>query len=545
VTEDEFATLLALARQALSADEATRRRIQDAGVNIVPANFYSDIPGVADIAASFELAEEAPYASRLFDSDRLRGFLAEIAPLAAEFDPPRDGDERDPDGFYWGNPAFSWSDAMAYYAVLRHVKPATVIEVGAGFSTLVAQAALRANGRGRLILVEPFPLPWLADKVPEAELVQRPVQDLPPAWFNERLSDGDVLFIDSTHTVKAGSDCLHLYLRVIPRLTASLTIHAHDIYLPFAMPRGHFDRHLYWTEQYLLLAYLLDNPRVEVVYGSAWAHRHARGALDGFMRGRWGSGGASLWFRREGTRRTRRPLLLHYHLFKNAGTSVDAMLAENFGDRWAAREFDAPARAPLREYLIAHPDLDAFSSHTAPLPPPRLPGREVFPLLFLRHPLLRLRSAWLFERRQELDEEGPRLARAHDFAGYVRARLGWRGDRQARDFQASRLARGTAGPGDELTRARATLAKLPFVGLVEAYDASLARLTEQLRPLFPGFRPVALHENRSGEPDLPLADQLTRVAEELGPLLPEVLAANAADLAIWQEVAATYGVSIR
>jgi hypothetical protein len=116
-------------------------------------------------------------------------------------------------------------------------------------------------------------------------------------FFNDNLKDGDVLFIDSTHTVKHDSDCLYIYLNVLPRLTVNLTIHAHDIFLPRTLPRNYLrDLHIYWTEQYLLMAYLIDNPRCKVLYGSQYhSHRNAQ-RLSALMHGRSLPGGGSFWF---------------------------------------------------------------------------------------------------------------------------------------------------------------------------------------------------------------------------------------------------------
>jgi hypothetical protein len=96
--------------------------------------------------------------------------------------------------------------------------------------------------------------------------------------------------------VKAGSDCLHLYLRILPHLTSKVTVHAHDIYLPFPQPRRHAEQQIYWTEQYLLYAYLLQNPIAKVVFGSRHHHAYNRAGLEKLMRGRYPSGGGSFWF---------------------------------------------------------------------------------------------------------------------------------------------------------------------------------------------------------------------------------------------------------
>jgi predicted O-methyltransferase YrrM len=291
-----------LAKRAIRSSGQVRRAFQKLGVNIIPATFYSDIPTLEEIDSSFEWRfPDGPYNSaEIFNPDTLMQHLETIDPYAEEFAPPIEGDVNAPSGFFWSNPAFSFSDAMSYYCMLRHVKPAHVLEVGSGFSTLVALEALKKNGSGRLTCIEPYPKRWLESMQDLLTLHRSPVQSFEPDFFNSTLSAGDVLFIDSTHTVKAGSDCLHLYLRILPELQKDVTVHAHDIYLPFPLARRQATRHVYWTEQYLLYAYLLDNPRAEVIFGSSYHANFNRDRLTNFMRGRWAPGGASIWFNLKG-----------------------------------------------------------------------------------------------------------------------------------------------------------------------------------------------------------------------------------------------------
>jgi hypothetical protein len=303
-TREEFVTLARLARRAIRASEPTRRALQDLRINIIPATFYSEIPTLAELDASFEFKfAEGPYNSpKIFDRPTMDAFLAEIGEYAEEFDAPADGDTTNPTEFFWRNPAFSYSDAMSYYCVLRALKPNHVLEVGSGFSTLVALRALEKNGRGKLSCIEPFPKPWLTALGERLTLHVSPVQSFEPDFFNAQLAAGDVFFIDSTHTVKAGSDCLHLYLRILPEIVSDVTVHVHDIRLPFPLEKSQvFDRHEYWTEQYLLYAYLLENPRTKVLFGSRYYFNLDRPLLDKFMHGRWRSGGGSFWFSQSGT----------------------------------------------------------------------------------------------------------------------------------------------------------------------------------------------------------------------------------------------------
>jgi hypothetical protein len=125
-------------------------------------------------------------------------------------------------------------------------------------------------------------------------------QDVADDFLSGVLSDGDILFIDSTHTVKHDSDCIHIYLRMLPNIESDIHVHVHDIHLPSPLPIEYMrDKQVYWTEQYLLYAYLLNNYRTEVVYGSAYHYERNREQLKAFMHGRWQEGGASLWFRQK------------------------------------------------------------------------------------------------------------------------------------------------------------------------------------------------------------------------------------------------------
>lgn len=296
--EAEIQQLGAVLRRLVYSPSELRKRLQDMGVSVIPANWYSEIPLINELEqAPADLA--SPEFVEGFDPQRLREVLNALMPFSAEFDPPESPPENHPvpDRFYWKGGPFSFSDAMAYYCFVRLLRPRTIVEIGPGWSTFVADAALRANGSGQLICVDPAPQPFLSGIASVARLIDQPVQSLPPEFFNEVLSDGDILFIDSTHTVKHGSDCIHLYLKVLPAIAHHITLHVHDIFLPFSLPLQWMrDRQLYWTEQYLLYAYLLDNRRAEILYGSHYHSRFNREQLNALMRDRYPAGGGSLWF---------------------------------------------------------------------------------------------------------------------------------------------------------------------------------------------------------------------------------------------------------
>lgn len=195
-------------------------------------------------------------------------------------------------------------------------------------------------------------------------------------------------------------------------------------------------------------------------------------------------------------------------------------------------------------YIHDHPELRVVSSHNAWLPPPEVPGLDVIPVVFVRHPLDRVRSVYDFERSQSSGTQGVEVARSSDIRGYVEWRLSYLegSDRTIRDFQAMRLA--PAGRGDdEVTRAIDATNRLPFVGLVEAYAPSLRSLEAILATRFDAPRLKSVHANVTrGRPDS-LEARLDRLRQALGERQYRTLeAANAGDLDLWRHVRTRYAV---
>ena len=219
-----------------------------------------------------------------------------------------------------------------------------------------------------------------------------------------------------------------------------------------------------------------------------------------------------------------RTIILHYHLFKNAGTSVDAILQRNFPGRWVTREFPIAGEnntALVEDWIRETPDAIAYSSHTMMGPLPQVEGVRVISFLLLRDPIERIKSAYRFERTQDADTWGAQLAKTHDFEGYVHARLARKGDRQCRNFQTYRLASMMPGTEPELDRAKRALSALTVVGRVEAFDEAM----ERLRAAYPGLTYQAVKANTSAGTD---------GVEVSGEIAKDLKATNAEDLSILQ-----------
>jgi hypothetical protein len=171
------------------------------------------------------------------------------------------------------------------YCMVRHFEPRRIIEIGSGFSTEVSAMAILKNReeagmQANLIAVEPFPGQKLIDGFPGlSELKRMPVQDVPLDEF-ERLGENDILFIDSSHMLKTGSDVQYEFLEIIPRLANGVIVHVHDIFFPFEYPRSWpMEDAKFWNEAYVLQAFLAFNSAFEVLWSSSYLHHYHPDAL--------------------------------------------------------------------------------------------------------------------------------------------------------------------------------------------------------------------------------------------------------------------------
>jgi hypothetical protein len=205
--------------------------------------------------------------------------------------------------FFTCNSQFSWLDSRAMFVLLREWKPRRLIEVGSGFSTLLAADVNRRflDRSIEITCCEPYPREFLRNGIDGVtRLIEDKVQNVAIEEF-EALQRGDVLFIDSSHVAKTGSDVNYLYFDVLPRLASGVRIHIHDIFLPHDYPREWvIDENRSWNEQYLLRALLMFSSGFRVTFGCKFAHSRFPDLVQqvlGLPSGR-SFGGASMWIER-------------------------------------------------------------------------------------------------------------------------------------------------------------------------------------------------------------------------------------------------------
>jgi hypothetical protein len=209
-------------------------------------------------------------------------------------------EDTDLDSFYENNTQFANLDPRVCFCMLKMIRPKRIIEVGSGYSTLLMMDVNERflDNATSITSIEPYPRPFLSTAHAQGRirLVQKRVQDV--AIFDQ-LDSGDILFIDSSHVSKTGSDVNYLFLQVLPRLKPGVFVHVHDIFFPSDYPeRWIVDEGRSWSEQYILQAFLAFNNAFQVIFGVGIARAAFPNHCQAFVGNRnpWGG---SFWMQRK------------------------------------------------------------------------------------------------------------------------------------------------------------------------------------------------------------------------------------------------------
>ena len=177
---------------------------------------------------------------------------------------------------------YKYSDAVMLYSVMRHFKPGHIIEVGSGYSSAIMLDTndLFLGSKTDVTFIDPYPERLLSllkdeDKT-KYKVISDIIQDVDIALFKE-LESNDILFIDSSHISKTGSDLNHILFEILPVLKPGVLIHFHDIFYPFELPESWvLERKWFWNENYILRAYLTGNKDYDIINFNTYLHREYR-----------------------------------------------------------------------------------------------------------------------------------------------------------------------------------------------------------------------------------------------------------------------------
>jgi hypothetical protein len=292
-----------LLSQLASRTESPQQSGHEAALWVPPGHFYSPLvdptDGAVQRAVKLEESPTVPLDVFGIDEERLLYWFD----IAAEHYAREPFPEHAIDGarYYYCNPNFPLADALALLAFMQKLQPRHFVEIGSGYSSC---AAIDINNRyldgaAEFTFIDPHPelaLRLIGPDSPHRNcFLQSKLQDVPTDLFR-RLGHNDILFIDSSHVAKTGSDVVDYVFRVLPNLHPGVLIHIHDIFYPFEYPQAWItDENRSWNEAYLVRAYLHGNNSVRVLYMSDWFYKCRRSMVQARMPLCIEHRGGSLW----------------------------------------------------------------------------------------------------------------------------------------------------------------------------------------------------------------------------------------------------------
>jgi hypothetical protein len=269
------------------------------GFHITPNQFYQPIPDTRNLTSKV-FKKIYSLENTNFSPKKQAVLLDEFAKYDSELKMIPDGPQKDYNGFHFNNMAFDGLDANVYYSMIRHFKPKRITEVGSGWSTKIASLAVGANKEEvEFVSIEPYPLYFMSSIPNLTRLIKKKVENVDLSELR-KLGKNDILFIDTSHVIRTGGDVNYLMLDVLPELNAGVIVHIHDIFMPYEYPADWVKKeHRFWTEQYLVLAFLIFNNSFDVLISNSFLTGKEQKLVKSTFKSKdrpWG--GASLWIRK-------------------------------------------------------------------------------------------------------------------------------------------------------------------------------------------------------------------------------------------------------
>ena len=283
--------------------EISRHAASHGTLFVPPGHFYSPIVDLnelqSDRARVFDRDRDIPDID--LNEDRQLKLVQQFQKFYGDI--PFEETEGGANLYYYDNRWYRHGDAIVLACMLRYARPKRLIEFGSGFSSCVTLDINRLflDGAVECTFIDPNPerLQLLLSKHnASVNIVKSRAQDLDVSALST-LETNDILFIDSTHVAKAGSDVNFHLFEVLPRLAPGVLVHFHDVFYPFEYPESwFFDRNRSWNENYILRAFLAGNKQYEIVFFNHFmALRHLEETANAMPLFRKDPGGA-LWIRK-------------------------------------------------------------------------------------------------------------------------------------------------------------------------------------------------------------------------------------------------------
>lgn len=271
---------------------------------VPPGHFYSPIPNLDDVRANesaifgnipevipgIDLAET----SQLQLLEEFKTYYAEL-PFPTRHTPPL--------RYFFENPAYSYSDAITLYCMIRHAQPRRIVEIGSGYSScaMLDTNELFFSGGIKTTFIEPYPELLLSLIKPSDQksitLMANRLQEVDAEVF-QSLEANDILFVDSTHVCRINSDVNRILLEILPSLKSGVYVHFHDIFYPFEYPKEWVYEGRAWNEAYALRAFLQFNSAFRIVFFNTYLNHFHSSFYEKHMPLCLKNTGGSLWIQR-------------------------------------------------------------------------------------------------------------------------------------------------------------------------------------------------------------------------------------------------------
>lgn len=205
--------------------------------------------------------------------------------------------------YFFENKFYSYTDGIILYSMLRHLKPKKVVEIGSGFSSALMLDVNEHffDNKISLTFIEPYPerLNSLLKKsdIEQTEIIESFVQKVDLKVFKS-LRANDILFVDSSHIVKTGSDVNYILFNILPQLNSGVLVHFHDVFYPFEYPKKWVFNGFNWNEDYFLRAFLMYNNNFEIVLFADYLHQCHSSVFDAMPMAYKNTGG-NFWIRKK------------------------------------------------------------------------------------------------------------------------------------------------------------------------------------------------------------------------------------------------------
>ena len=291
VREDEGMPGLIRENEHLKAELADLKQTLSAATfgadGFPPGHFYSPVVSLEDIKAReshiWKKRKEADIPGIDFNTEAQLALMSALEKYYPEM--PFTPEKQDGIRYYFENDFYSYLDGISLHCMIRHFRPARIVEIGSGFSSAVMMDTGQLFfGNGiRLNFIEPYPERLHALMRPEdhdaCRVIPSFVQDCPMDIFTE-LQENDILFVDSSHVVKTDSDLTHIFFEILPRLKSGVLVHFHDIFFPFVYPREWIFAGRNWNETYMLRAFLQYNDSFRMILFNTFLAAEHPGVFD-------------------------------------------------------------------------------------------------------------------------------------------------------------------------------------------------------------------------------------------------------------------------